>query len=226
MSGHKKRLSMLAVVAIIAFAITSRGCAESLATTIVHLTQSSGGHHAIYAASASGTVFISTDQARSWSTVTSPPAPVKNGDVASLYAIAADPLDAATAYVSFYHPYFDEPADVLVRTTDSGGTWSVMQSFPGSAAAAIHVDPTGTLLVGADFGVYVSTDGGFSWKAGKGSESDGFPIVNREVAAFAGSTAPGAFLYAIGEHNSSHPYSDIYRSADGGLTWSRCNSPL
>ena len=82
-------------------------------------------------------------------------------------AIAADPQQAGTAYVTFsgFSGYSDDFGHVFM-TTDSGVSWAdISGNLPNIPADDIVVDPLqpGTLYVATDFGVFYTTNGGTAW---------------------------------------------------------------
>lgn len=83
--------------------------------------------------------------------------------------LQVDPDDANTAYLvlnGFNSNEFSLSGNVF-RTTDGGVTWiSISGNLPGEPVWSLQIDPTTnphTLYIGADDGVYVSTDLGTSW---------------------------------------------------------------
>jgi photosystem II stability/assembly factor-like uncharacterized protein len=78
--------------------------------------------------------------------------------------IHADPATAAGAFVTFGYYATGQPR--IVRTTDFGATWTdVSGDFPDVPATTMVVDPDrpGDWYVGADVGVWRSTDAGAAW---------------------------------------------------------------
>lgn len=103
----------------------------------------------VYAAgrgSNAGRVFISTDLGRNWQrTSTGPPYEV--------LGLAVHPDDPATVLAA--------GGSGLYRTTDSGASWTLVNSRTGFRAVQfLSVDAA---VAGGDNGVFLSTDGGVSW---------------------------------------------------------------
>jgi photosystem II stability/assembly factor-like uncharacterized protein len=86
-------------------------------------------------------------------------------------------FDAASAYVSIDNHRHDDWKPYLFKTTDYGKTWT---SVAGDLPAKGHInalredyDNPNLLFVGTEFGLYVTLDGGQSWKP----FSSGLPTV-------------------------------------------------
>ncbi|MBN3036704.1 MAG: hypothetical protein JW861_14055, partial [Bacteroidales bacterium] len=81
--------------------------------------------------------------------------------------VAACPLDALTAFVTFSGYRYDEFLPHIFRTTDAGQTWSdISGDLPESPVNDIIPDPSdvNTLYAATDMGVYVTRDLGQSWQ--------------------------------------------------------------
>jgi uncharacterized protein (TIGR03437 family) len=81
--------------------------------------------------------------------------------------IRVDPIDAATAYVTFSGFAIGQDAQGHVfRTTDAGASWNdISGDLPNLPVNDIAIDPDlpDTLYIGTDAGVMVTTDGGANW---------------------------------------------------------------
>src|SRR5439155_8113423 len=91
--------------------------------------------------------------------------------------IAVDPIDSATAYVSFsgFPPatgFGADPGGHVFKTTDGGASWTdISGNLPSVPVNAIVVDPDipQTFYIATDAGVMVTADGGGTWSSlGKG----------------------------------------------------------
>lgn len=101
----------------------------------------------------------------------------------------------------------------LIRSTDGGGNWSVAPVNSGGRkvlSIAIDRSTPGTLYAGLQGGVAKSTDGGNTWHA--------LPYPGQNAAVIAVSPARPSRLVAISVENN---VGIVYRSDDGGSTWSR-----
>jgi photosystem II stability/assembly factor-like uncharacterized protein len=102
---------------------------------------------------------------------------------------------------------FAATGDGVARLTETSGSWKVEPSLAGSGAQCIAVDPSDSdaILAGCrGRGLYLSTDGGGSWR------DSGLPAA--DVFSVAVSAADGAF-YAGCEPSM------LFRSDDRGRTW-------
>ena len=82
-------------------------------------------------------------------------------------ALAADPHQADTAYVTFsgFTGYGDNLGHVFI-TTNSGASWTdISGNLPNLPVDDIVVDPeqANTIYVATDFGVFYTTNGGAAW---------------------------------------------------------------
>ncbi|HVF66262.1 MAG TPA: hypothetical protein VM914_01270, partial [Pyrinomonadaceae bacterium] len=127
------------------------------------LTPSSVEAGEIWVGTSTGLVQLTRDGGKSWRDVTPQGLPVG----ARVQRIEASPTDAETAYASVFGPRGDL-TPYAFRTSDGGRTWQkITNGLP--ARGFVHVvreDPArkGLLYAGADKGVFVSFDGGDSWR--------------------------------------------------------------
>jgi uncharacterized protein (TIGR03437 family) len=81
--------------------------------------------------------------------------------------IAVDPIDSATAYVTFSgFPAATDTLGHVFKTGDGGASWTdISGNLPVIPVNAIVVDPDlpQTFYIGTDAGVMVTTDGGTTW---------------------------------------------------------------
>ena len=190
----------------------------------------------IYAAMASGGLFKTTDGGSSWDPIFDDQPVLTIGD------IAVDPDDPDIIYVGTGEANASSSSWFgagLFKSTDAGSTWSHLGLEETRYTGRIVIDPkntdriwvaaTGTLFgTNPDRGVYRSADAGGSWT---------------QVFALTDSTAaidlainpdhPDTVYVAMWERvrrrtyrRSGGPSSGIYRSIDGGDTWSELTSGL
>ena len=137
-------------------------------------------------------------------------------DGGNAYCLAADPAHPATLYAG-------TDAGVY-RSDDGGATWRPAgDGLPVARVQTIAVEPSapGRLYAGtvtptgvASVGIFKSVDGGESWAAANTGLIDPISgIAPLDVEALAVDPAnPGVLL-------AGTRFSDIFRSADGGATW-------
>jgi photosystem II stability/assembly factor-like uncharacterized protein len=111
----------------------------------------------------------------------------------SFYAysvLAIDPINTDTVYVSGYS--YQVQADRLFKSTDSGGSWNVIETGPIDSPSALAIDPVhpSNLYAGTySGGVFKSADGGATWNP----FNDGLTDLNINALVIDGS---GNFLHA------------------------------
>jgi photosystem II stability/assembly factor-like uncharacterized protein len=142
--------------------------------------------------------------------------------------MAMDPIDPNTLYL----PLGDDWVGLTVyKTTDAGAHWTSTGCpppyncwglIPGDEVNAFLIDPNtpGTLYAASDFGVFRSTDGGASFLAAG--------IANTEVALLAIDPRHSKVLYAAASniYNPPSGFLGMYKSTDGGSSWSSVNQGL
>jgi hypothetical protein len=105
-----------------------------------------------------GGVFLSTDGGSNWTNIT--------GSLPNRFPtdIAIDPVNAATAYVTFS----GFGGGHIYKTTNAGGSWAdITGTLPDVPANTVLTDPRSSqvVYVGNDFGAYSSTDAGKTWQS-------------------------------------------------------------
>lgn len=116
----------------------------------------------LYVGTDDAKVSVSTNSGGNWSDVT--------GSLPNRYVtdIAADTNNSAVAYVTLSGFSRDLKTPHIFRTTDFGGTWTdISSNLPDIPINAVVIDynKDSVLYVGADAGVYYSTNLGVSWNA-------------------------------------------------------------
>lgn len=161
-------------------------------------------------------VHRSTDGGASWQRIVLPT------DSDSVYELAIDPVDSRNVFAR-------SNAGVL-RSIDRGATWSI--SFPSPAAAkGLHMSPadpkTLYFVAGPYFTneshVYKTVDGGDHWAL--------VADLSFDIENLTGDPRDPRILYAgVSPNGPAAPGTDLaggmYRSTDGGLTWSASNGNL
>ena len=138
----------------------------------------------LYASTASGVVFKSTDTGANWGVL---PTTIPGPNLVN--TLVVDPTTPSTLYVGMYI------GGGLFKSTDAGASWNVT-SLTSVSILAIAIDPTArdTLYAGTAGGIGVakSTDGGASWSA----LNAGLPLPFLSINTLAISPGTASTLYA------------------------------
>ncbi|MBV8594284.1 MAG: hypothetical protein JOZ27_08300, partial [Caulobacteraceae bacterium] len=186
-----------------------------------------------YFGAVNGGVWETRDAGRTWT-------PIFDGQATgSIGAITVAPSDSRTLYVGTGES--DMRSDIaqgagMFRSSDGGASWTRIGLEASQQIARILVDPArpATLLVAAlghpygpnaERGVFRSTDGGRSWTRTLHIDDDTGAIdlafkpgdPSTVYAALWQTRRPPWNVYAP----SSGPGGGLYRSRDGGVTWTR-----
>ncbi len=165
--------------------------------------------------------------------------------------IVVDPRNANTVYVAALGPAWKSGGERgLYKTTDGGATWKLIKAPANEKTGAIDVaiDPSNPDVLymsmweryrtpyslnsgGVGSGLFKSTDAGNTWTEIKGS---GYPEGPKGRIGIASSRSTQQIVYALTEAASfepgpvkfqrNPPANGLYRSADGGKTWSHMNT--
>ncbi|MCH8991722.1 MAG: hypothetical protein IIA44_08255, partial [Acidobacteria bacterium] len=127
---------------------------------ITTITVSPLNAQVIYVGTDDANVWVTQDGGGSWQSI--------NAGLPNLWVtrVAADPLDAATAYVTFSGYKEGSYLPHIFRTTDYGQNWDdITGDLMGTPINDVIPDPQldSTLYIGTDFGVYVTDNLGQSW---------------------------------------------------------------
>jgi photosystem II stability/assembly factor-like uncharacterized protein len=186
----------------------------------------------VYAGAATGGVFKSTDSGNSWTPVADDLPNLNIGD------LAVDPNQPQTVWLGTGEPnggHNNFPGNGLYRSTDGGNNWSFNALANTASIGRIVVDPSNSQRVfvaaqGSYFGptpergLYRTLNGGASWQNVLFvSDSAGATDVVIDP------TNPNRMLAATWErvrrpNGGTHlfgPGSGIWRSTDGGSTWTK-----
>ena len=186
-----------------------------------------------YFGAAGGGVWKTVNAGRTWE-------PIFNQGPASIGALTVAPSDPNVIYVGTGQPEprYDVTAGLgAFRSGDGGKTWRAIGLKDSRSIGRIWVSPTdpNTVLVGAqghffgpnaERGVFRSTDGGATWAQTLKIDD------NTGVQDLAADPADPKIIFAAAWQARQYPWqsyftpaagpgSGIYKSADGGLTWSR-----
>ena len=194
------------------------------------------GKTLLYVGAATGGVWKSTDSGTTYKPV------FDKQNVQSIGALAIDPSNPETVWAGTGEAWTRNSVSIgdgIYKSTDGGETWSNM-GLPGSERIAkIIVDPHAGNTVyacvpgrlwsdSADRGLYKTTDGGKSWtlvlkgaNLSTGCSSISMDPKNPDVI-FAGLwdfRRKGWTFRSGGESPTAKSASGLYRSADGGKSW-------
>jgi photosystem II stability/assembly factor-like uncharacterized protein len=160
-------------------------------------------------------VFKSTDGGSSWSGAS------RGITCAEVGSLVVDPSDPANLYAA-------TPVGIF-KSTDSGATWTrILEGGAGAddsggwwASGSVVVAPSSpeTVYARTTLGLFRSSDGGANWTElpGTGLSANG-PLdgINSPVVLVSAADPQVVFITERGEDSSA-----LYRSTDGGQTWSR-----
>jgi len=155
----------------------------------------------------------------------------------NIHRIIVDPSNPNTVYAgAIGNPYAEHPERGVFKTTDGGETWNkILFTNDTSGVADMIMDPSNPnkLFVamwqhrrtpwslssgGSGSGLYMTFDGGKNWK--KLGEKEGLPAGNLGRIGLAISRSNPNRVYALVEATKN----GLYKSDDGGQTWSLMNS--
>jgi hypothetical protein len=200
----------------------------------------------LYAGAVNGGVWKTTNATAAspnWTPLTDLRLPAESINSLAISPVHPDTLFAGTGSTSSFQ--FDgSPGFGLARSTDGGATWKVLASDTFADQNIRSVVPTTldhgkVILVATEFvslpfitlsdggGVYRSTDGGNSFVRMSGGAGTGLP--DQAVSDLvADPSNPNRFYAAVPAPFSAGPTGNegIYRSDDGGLTWTQINTGI
>jgi hypothetical protein len=197
-------------------------------TALAYDATSSG---TLYAGSAEGGLWKSTNGGATW-------LPLLDSQLSlAVGALALDPSNPQTIYVATGEAnyYLDSYYSVgILKSTNGGASWSrlgqstfggnLTGNTKGTHIAKVAVDPNNTshLLVAADSGLWLSTDGGTTWNRQLGSASDGTSAITD--LAIDSATNPST-VYASWGYYGGNSANGIYKSTSGGSSFSKLTLP-
>ncbi|QHV96856.1 LamG-like jellyroll fold domain-containing protein [Spirosoma endbachense] len=166
----------------------------------------------LYAGSSTGILFKSIDKGLNWYSIND------NLLSGSIGAIAVSPGNANLVYA-----YSDNVG--LLKTTDGGANWTTLASFTQTSVNKILVQPNGNVIVAAQNNIYLSSNGGTSWKIPLFLTSpvpNNIPTGTKLYDIVYNQKSPD-ILTAVGA--SSADTIKFFYSTDGGISFSEKPSP-
>ena len=148
--------------------ITRDATGEEVYSTLYSIRESPVQKGVIWTGSNDGLIYITRDDAKTWTNVT--PAGLPPGG--RVQNIEPSPHRAGTAYAAIYRYLLGDFAPYIYRTDDFGKTWTRLTDGSNGIAKdeptrVVREDPdrSGLLYAGTEFGVYVSLDNGSHWQS-------------------------------------------------------------
>lgn len=184
----------------------------TIAGRVKGLAQPEGQPDTLYAASANGGVWRTTDRGVTWE-------PLSDfEDTLSGSAIVVDPNDPSILYFGTGETQHIDayPGVGVLKSTDGGMTWTASNDFsPYVWRLAIHAAAPSRLFAAGQGGCYVSNDGAVTFAL---IAATGLPAGEATDVAVRPDDADTVFCAFRGQ--------GVYRSQDGGTTWSALTSGL
>ena len=202
---------------------TVRGLSTLEITALAAEAGGSGAPSVLWAGTPSLGVFRSPNGGGVWRRVPIP------GVIGPVNAIVPDPVHPGTAYILAYerNVVFGGLTIRLFKTLDAGRTWSNLP-FPATPTSGPFLnllrDPRDGTLWLAGSGLARSTDGGLTWTVPSGIASPdliveiGFDPSSPQVLYAAGYMPPPSRF--------SPSEARLYKSTDGGASWTRTDTGL
>ena len=170
----------------------------------------------VYAAAAGGGVWKSTNRGARWTPISDHLASLASG------AVAVDPFTGelwyGTGELNFCRDCYYGAG--VYRSSDGGSNWTRVnpEGFLSTPTSVIAFDPkiSGTLFIGRATALWKSADSGQTWKA----------VLQGVVTDFVFHPLDSSIAYAAAGNYTGSPDNGIYRTNDGGQTWTRLTAGL
>lgn len=210
------------VVALICLLLTSSRVAlaaegrwESIGPyggSISALAVAPGAQRTLYAGTAEGLVFRSTNAGAHWS--------YASGGIPGYTAITdldVDPRDPSVAYAASCAVLieFSMKTGGLFKTVDGGRTWTQLEDLPECEVFELALDPwnSSRLFAATAAGLLQSDDGGATWRPNPAVPYDPGFFADSRVWAVAFDPLVAGTIYVF------HHEMGLLKSVDGGATW-------
>jgi photosystem II stability/assembly factor-like uncharacterized protein len=182
---------------------------------ITALAATLSGPPAIFAGTFAG-VYRSADGGRTWELGRAG----LPGSYAVVNGLAVDPARTSTVYAAVGGGAVLAPAGGLFRSDDGGRHWHPLPGrLEGLVLSAVAVDPatSATLWVATSQGLFKSTDRGVTWRSliewNRGKFHPKRVLIDPK--------SPSTVYLLTGESDSRFDEEAIWKTTDGGETWSR-----
>ncbi|HUI65029.1 MAG TPA: T9SS type A sorting domain-containing protein, partial [Bacteroidota bacterium] len=196
---------------------------SSVQVLAVSPTSDAPGGRNLFAGTYSG-VFRSTDDGARWMDANSG---LTNN--AFLYALGISPASDATGRIDL----FAGTNYGVFRSTNSGIQWTVADFGIDNESPVFAIAVSGNNIIAGSFpprggqpdngGIYVSSNSGTTWAA----PDSGLPHVRDASSTYVSALAvSGTNLFAAVEDNRGEGTAGIFRSTNGGTTWSEADAGL
>lgn len=169
----------------------------------------------LYASRGSGGVLKSTDGGTTWTTLDTGLVVPGTTTIPQVTALAIDPNTTSTIYAA--------SSEGLFKTTNGAANWtSLNTAIPTTTQfQAIGVDPASNVYVGTPQGMFKSTNGGASFTAINNGLVVSGTTTPLDIQSIAIDSIAPSNLYV-----TTFNFVGVYKSPDGGNTWSAMNSGL
>ena len=153
--------------------VTVDNSSAEMHTSIYSISESPKNGQTIWVGTDDGNLQVTRDGGKSWTNVV--------GNVPGLpkfswvSTVEASRFDEATAYATFDRHTFGDMKSYAYKTTDSGKTWTALNTEDSGVHGYAHVIKEDSvnpklLFLGTELGLYVSVDGGQRWAQYRGSD--------------------------------------------------------
>lgn len=185
----------------------------------------------IYVAAAGGGVWKTTDGGTGWIPLTDSQTTLAMGSIA---VAPSNPLKIYAGTGEANNSQDSDRGSGILVSNDGGATWTLATAdgaFVGTAVGQIAVDPTDANIAYAavggypengvyyvNYGIWKTTDGGATWTNVTAADSLTTQSVWSSVVV--DPNTPTIVYAAVGDFFNQFGENGIYRSVDGGATWS------